>query len=293
MNINLELYRLFYLTANSKSITSASQKLNISQPALSKSIKNLEESLGCPIFTRTKGGITLTPEGEELYQYIKPALELITNGENKISELKKLESGTIKIGGSTTLTKEFLLPILKKYHEIYPKITIQITTGLTSDLLTKLENGTLDIVLLNKPSKISPNITIQKIKTLTDCLIASANFNHLKNQKLNLSDLKELPLILPTKKSSTRTNLDEFLTKKNITLNPIMELTSYALILECVKTGLGIGYLPEIFLQNNSNLFKLNLDLTLPKREIALAYSNTYNLSLCTQKFLELISTEN
>ena len=75
MNIDFELYRIFYVVANNSNITRASKELNISQPAISKSIKNLEEQLGGQLFVRTKRGVVLTEEGKEFYKYIKQAME--------------------------------------------------------------------------------------------------------------------------------------------------------------------------------------------------------------------------
>ena len=109
MNIDFELYRIFYVVANHCNITKASEELNISQPAISKSIKNLEEQLGGQLFVRTKRGVVLTSEGKEFYNYIKQAIEYINNAENKFTDLINLETGNIKIGINTTLTKEFLL----------------------------------------------------------------------------------------------------------------------------------------------------------------------------------------
>ena len=144
MNIDFELYRIFYVVANHCNITKASEELSISQPAISKSIKNLEEQLGGQLFVRTKRGVVLTEEGKEFYNYIKQAIEYINNAENKFTDLINLETGCIKIGISTTLTKEFLLPYLEEFHSLYPKIDIQIITNLTSDLMPKLRNGLID-----------------------------------------------------------------------------------------------------------------------------------------------------
>ena len=116
MNIDFELYRIFYVVANNGNITKASNELNISQPAISKSIKNLEDQLGGTLFVRTKRGVILTEEGKEFYKYIKQAIEYINNAENKFTDLINLDTGCIKIGISTTLTKEFLLPYLEEFN---------------------------------------------------------------------------------------------------------------------------------------------------------------------------------
>ena len=132
MNINFELYRIFYTVANHGNITAAAKELNISQPAISKSIKNLEEQLGGTLFIRTKRGVILTNEGKEFYNYIKKAIEYITSAENKFTDLINLETGCIRIGISTTLTKEFLLTYLEKFHKLYPNIDIMINTNISS-----------------------------------------------------------------------------------------------------------------------------------------------------------------
>ena len=153
MNIDFELYRIFYTVANNKNITKASIELNISQPAISKSIKNLEEQLGGKLFVRTKRGVILTEEGKEFYNYIKQAIEYISNAESKFTELINLETGCIRIGIGSTLTKEFLLPYLEEFHKLYPKIDIEIVTNMSSELFPKLRNGLIDIIILNLNEK--------------------------------------------------------------------------------------------------------------------------------------------
>jgi len=149
MNVDFELYRIFYTVANNGNITKAAEELMISQPAISKTIKNLEEQLGGKLFVRTKRGVILTEEGKELYKYISKAMEYIKCAENRFTELINLDVGSIRIGISTTLTKEFLLPYLEVFHEKYPKIDIQIITNMSNELIFKLKNGLLDIVFMN------------------------------------------------------------------------------------------------------------------------------------------------
>ena len=138
MNINLEYYKIFYEVAKEQNITKASENLNISQPAISKTIKLLEEKLGGTLFVRTKKGVILTEEGKKFYSYITKAMEYINSAENKFSDLINLETGVIKIGINSTLTKEFLLPYLEKFNKLYHKIDIQITNGITSHLINEL-----------------------------------------------------------------------------------------------------------------------------------------------------------
>ena len=295
MNINFELYRVFYSVANNKNITKASQELMISQPAVSKSIKNLEDQLGGKLFSRTRKGVTLTEEGEQFYKYIKQAMEYINNAENKFTDLINLEVGTINIGIGTTLTKEILIPYLEEFHKLYPKIDIQIHTDITNRLFSKLNDGLIDLVILNLPYKVNNDIELKTIKTLQDCFVVGENYKYLKDKKLKLEELNNYPLILLPKASNTRHFIDDFCLKNNVTLNPHMNLSSYSLVVEFTKIGFGIGYATEEFIKEdlkNKKLFKLDVEPKLPKRYIGVMYLKNKILSKCSSEFLEMLNKE-
>lgn len=294
MNIDFELYRVFYTVANNGNITKASEELNISQPAISKSIKNLEEQLGGNLFVRTKRGVILTEEGKEFYSYIKQAIEYINNAENKFTELVNLETGCIKIGVSATLTKEFLLPYLEKFHEMFPKIDIQIITNISSELLPKLRNGLIDIVILNLVRENYGNdIDIIKCKKINDCFVVNQKYLDLVNKDLSIKDLNKYPLILQTKGSNTREFLDNFASAYDIVLKPNMELASYSLVLEFAKIGLGIGYVTKDYIKNelkNNELYELKIKEKIPSRYIGIALSKNHVPNFSTKKLIEIIT---
>ena len=294
MNIDFELYRVFYTVANNGNITKASEELNISQPAISKSIKNLEEQLGGNLFVRTKRGVILTEEGKEFYSYIKQAIEYINNAENKFTELVNLETGCIKIGVSATLTKEFLLPYLEKFHEIFPKIDIQIITNISSELLPKLRNGLIDIVILNLVRENYGNdIDIIKCKKINDCFVVNQKYLDLVNKDLSIKDLNKYPLILQTKGSNTREFLDNFASAYDIVLKPNMELASYSLVLEFAKIGFGIGYVTKDYIKNelkNNELYELKIKEKIPSRYIGIALSKNHVPNFSTKKLIEIIT---
>ena len=294
MNIDLELYRIFYVVANKGNITKAKEELNISQPAISKAIKNLEEQLGGSLFTRTKRGVILTEVGKEFYYYIKQAIEYINNAENKFTELINLETGYIKIGTSTTLTKEYLLPYLEAFHKIYPKIDIQIITNKTSDLLPKLRNGLIDLVILNIVKEdYGKDINIIKCKKINDCFVVNKNYLELINKTLSIKELNNYPLILQAKGSNTREFLDNFASVHNTILKPNMELSSYSLVLEFAKIGLGIGYVTKDYIKKeikNNELFELKLKENIPSRFIGIALSKNHIPNFSTKKLIEIIN---
>lgn len=293
MNINFELYKIFYTVANKKNITKAAEELFISQPAVSKAIKNLENNLGGKLFNRTKKGVVLTEEGKEFYNYIKIALEYINNAENRFNDLINLESGTIKIGISVTLTKYFLTPFLEEFHNLYPNINIQIDTNITKILFDKLKNGLIDLVILNLPYNKINEIKIIKCKNVQDIFCASKKYESLKNKELSLNELNNYPLILQSKSSNTRNFLDDFTKENNIILNPSMELASYSLVTEFTKIGLGIGYLTKDYIKDelkNGNLFEIKLKEKIPKRNIGIAYSNKNLPSFATKELIKIIT---
>ncbi len=293
MNIDFELYRIFYVVANYSNISKASEELNISQPAISKTIKNLESQLGGQLFIRTKRGVILTEEGKEFYNYIKQAIEYISNAENKFTDLINLETGCIKIGISSTLTKEFLLPYLEEFHSLYPKIDIQITTKLTSDLILKLKNGLIDIVVLNTDDNYDKSINYIKCKKTNDCFIVGKKYKDLVNKEISFKDLNNYPLVLEAKGSTTREFLDRVAKENKVILKPTIQLSSYSLVAEFTKIGFGIGYTTKEFIKdklNNKELFELKLKEKIPNRYISLALSKNHMPNFSTKKLIEIIS---
>ena len=293
MNIDFELYRIFYVVANHCNITKASEELSISQPAISKSIKNLEEQLGGQLFVRTKRGVFLTEEGKEFYNYIKQAIEYINNAENKFTDLINLETGCIKIGISTTLTKEFLLPYLEEFHSLYPKIDIQIITNLTSDLMPKLKNGLIDIVILNLNDKNYDNdIDIIKCRKINDCFVVNDEYKDLTLKEVSIKDLNNYPLILQAKGSNTREFLDNIARENGVVLKPNIELASYSLVVEFSKIGLGIGYVTKEYIKEeikNKELYELKLKEKIPSRYIGIALSKNHVPNFSTKRLIEII----
>lgn len=291
MNIDFELYRIFYVVANNLNITKAASELNISQPAISKSIKSLEEQLGGQLFLRTTKGVVLTKEGENFYKYIKQAIEFISSAENNFTDAINLETGTIKIGISTTLTKEFLIPYLKTFHKKYPKIKIEIATDTSNVLFTKLRNGLIDIIILNLTDKdYGSDIEIIKTSTITNCFVTSDN--SLKNKVLSIKDLNKYPLILQAKPSNAREFIDNFAKKYNTFLKPDIELSSYTLVSEFVKIGFGIGLVTKEYIKNelkNNELYEIKLEEKIPKRHIGIAISKNHLPNFSTKKLIELI----
>ncbi|MDD4187585.1 MAG: LysR family transcriptional regulator [Bacilli bacterium] len=293
MNINFELYRIFYVVANAGNITKASKELMISQPAISKTIKNLENQLGGQLFVRTKRGVVLTDEGKEFYIYIKQAIEFIYNAENKFTDLINLETGSVRIGISTTLTKEFLLPYLETFHTKYPKIDIQITTNIFNELFQNLRNGLIDLIILNLPASSGNDIEIIKLKQIQDCFVVNNQYIDLVGKSIYLKDLNQYPLILQMKGANARTFIDNFCSDNSVVLKPNMSLSSYGLVVEFSKIGLGIGYVTRDYIKKELDsgiLYELDIKPKVPTRYIGLAISKNHIPSFSAKKLIEIIT---
>lgn len=290
MNIDYELYRIFYIVAKNGNITRASKELLISEPAVSKSIKNLEGYLGAPLFTRTKKGVNLTTEGVTLYEYISKGIEYFKSGEAKFNELINLESGTIRIGINTTLTKEFLMPYLETFHKLYPNINIEIRTNLTSELKSMLKDGLIDMHILNLTNEETKNdFNIIKYKTITDCFVS----NKPIKEKISIKELNNYPLILQDKNSNTRKFLDDFANKYEITLKPKIEIGSYYLVSEFSRIGLGIGYVTKNYIKNNldnKELFIVPIKEKIPSREIGILLNKNTTPNFSTKELIKIIT---
>lgn len=292
MNVNYELYKTFYSVAKNKNITKAAHELMISQPAVSKSIKTLEDQVGCTLFIRNKYGVSLTEEGETFYKNIKPAIEMIEHAEETLQETLNLDYGTLSIGVSNTLTRKYLLPYIKKFHEQYPRIKIKISTSPTFELITQARNGLIDFIILNLPYQLPSDFKEATLKEVNDCFIASKDWKELKGKTIPLKEMNNYPLILIAKGSNTRIFLDDFCEKNNIMLSPEIELASHSLVTAFTKIGLGIGYATKEFLKKDlkeQTLFEIKTTPTIPPRQIGATYLKQKQLNKASLTFLNLL----
>ena len=288
MNVDLELYRVFYAVAKHKHMTKASEELHISQPAISQSIKKLEDQLGGTLFLRSNKGMGLTEEGKMFYEYVKGALELINNAENEFTSFKDLSKGEIKIGCSTTLTKLVLMNALKDFHLDYPNININITNDLTINLINDLKLGKLDFVIFNESNIKETNLNLEKIKELKQGFIYNPEF--YDDNVNNFEDLNKFPLILQKEESNSRKLLDYVALQNNVKLIPKMEVVSQELITEFTNIGLGIGFaIIDLAKRHYKNIKELNINKKIPNINIYLATNKSVSLTFASKMFIKYL----
>lgn len=289
MNINFELYKVFHEVANEKSISKAAEKLLISQPAVTQSIKTLEGELGGQLFIRTPKGVILTNEGEELYKYIKEGMNYFINGTNKYSSLKNLDSGVINIGATTVISEHYLMPYLEKFHRTYPNVDINIYNDLTDNLIKELRNGNLDIIIINTPSTNIKDIEIIELTKLTDIFVGNSKY---KDKKYNsIKELLKEDILLQKAPSVTRNNFNNYLKENNLVCTPKMEVVSHSLLTKLTENGFGISLLTKEFIDDklSNTLYEINIKEKIPERSLGYAVKAGTIPSFTTSKFIEIL----
>ncbi len=268
--INLELYRIFYTVATIKNITRASEELHISQPAVTKQLKNLENMLGNPLFIRTKKGVVLNEYGEKIFLKVKQALSLLDDCEKEMSIFKDSNTGTIKIGISTTLTRKYLLSRLAKFHKLYPNICIDIYTDPTEYLLKDLKSGKIDFIISKLPNDLDNDFNYLKLGSTEYIFVANKEYKVLKDKEVDLKELVKYPILLPKMPANGRINANKLFRNNNIIVIPKMNIASSNLLIDFVKIGYGIGYVTKLYvLEELKNKELLEIKVSIPKTEIS------------------------
>ena len=291
MDINYELYKVFYHVASTLSFSEASKQLFISQSAVSQSIKVLEKKLNQTLFIRSTKRVQLTPEGEILLKHIEPAMNLIKKGENQLLEANTLHGGQLRIGASDTICRYFLVPFLNEFHKMYPNIHIKVTNRTSIECARLLDNGQVDFIITNYPnSGLSNTQNIQVIHDFSDVFVANETYFPLKDRMITLKELQSYPILMLDRKSTTSEFLHSMFQKHQLDLVPEIELSSNDLLIDLAKIGLGIAFVPDFCIpQQEENFFILNLEETLPKRQLVVVHNETLPISQAARQFIELL----
>lgn len=287
MDINYELYKVFYQVASTMSFSEASRQLYISQSAVSQSIKSLEKKLGHSLFNRSTKRISLTPEGEMLYRHITPAIHMIQSAEEQIMEKHSL-NGQLRISASDTICRYFLVPYLNRFHTEYPNVHIRIVNHPSADCMELLKQGQVDLVFVNTPlSQLEQCAYTREVLEFQDTFVANPKYFNTLTSALSMNQLQQLPLITLQKNTTTSHFLHDFFKNRGYLFNPEIELSSNDLVLDLTSIGLGVGFLPDYMIKKElQDLKVLNTEFDLPKRKLVLA-SNQINMeNSIIQEFL-------
>lgn len=295
MNQNLSSYRIFYTVANTGNISKAAKELYISQPAISKSIQKLEESVGCKLFSRSSRGVVLTGEGKLLYEHVSEAFETLTMGEEKLKRSIELGVGHLKIGVSSTLCKYLLLPYLKEFIRQNPHISISISCQSTNDTLKLLEDNKIDIGLIGKPENLK-NIHFDFLEEIEDIFVAAKDYlQNLKARGIQKDHiLQSSTLMLLDKNNMTRQYIDDYLQENQIIIKDSIDISDMDLLIDFARIGVGVACVIKNFVREdleNGTLVEIPLGFPIHKREVGFAYKTTTKPSKSLAEFIHFYKT--
>ncbi|HCD45178.1 MAG TPA: LysR family transcriptional regulator [Lachnoclostridium sp.] len=291
MDINYELYKVFYHVATTLSFSEASKQLFISQSAVSQSIKVLEKKLNQTLFVRSTKKVQLTPEGDILLKHIEPAINLIQKGENQLLEANTLNGGQLRIGASDTICRYYLVPYLNKFHKTYPNVHIKVTNQTSIECAHLLESGQVDFIITNYPnSGLLSSQNIRVINEFADVFVANQEYFPLKGQTVSLGTLQTHPILMLERKSTTSEFLHHMFQKEQLDLVPEIELSSNDLLIDLARIGLGIAFVPDFCIpENDRDLFQVKLSEKLPTRQMVVAYNENIPVSQASKQFMDML----
>ena len=293
MAVKLELYRVFKEVAETGNISLAAKNLYISQSAVSQSVKQLETALQARLFARSPRGVSLTWEGQMLYQYVRSALGLLATGEDKLSQAQQLLLGTLTIGASDTVTSFFLTPFLETFHRQHPGIRLKIVSGRSAKVLSMLRSGAVDIAFASSPSE--PGLSTWSCFATHSVFVAGSGYDCDFDHVYTRQEIADFPLILLERKASSRVFLEQYFLQSGITLTPEIELSSRSLLVSLAKIGLGVAGVTLEFVQDallSGDIRLLKTDFTIPSRSVDMCTLQDVPPPAAAAAFMEMVRRE-
>lgn len=284
---NLNRYRLFCAVAECESISRAAEMNYISQPAISKAITKMEESLGTQLFIRNHRGVTLTEEGKIMYEQLKSAFDIIKTGEDTIRRINELGIGRLRLGASSILCKHMLLPYLKDFIDANPHIKITIECQSSSRIMKLLADGRIDIGLMVKPD-IQSDIGFYSLGEIEDVFIATQSYIDNLHIRENSSIFEKANIMLLDGANYSRMHVDRYFKENNIVPEHILEVSGMDMLIEFAKTGIGVGCAIKRFVQqelDEGKLIEIPLSVPINKREVGFAYMKNTKPTSAMERF--------
>ena len=294
MNSNFEYYKIFYYVAKYENLTKAATALKTSQPAVTRTIHKLEGELGCRLFTRSKTGMKLTPEGRTFYGYVAAGCAQFFKGENDLSNLISLENGTIYISATETALHCYLFQAMEEFNSLYPNVRFKILNNSTTESVNAVKEGKVDLAFVSANLQVAKPLRMKILRKYRDILIAGMRFEELKagKEELSLKELVAYPWISLTAETITRRFLNEYFEKNGLTFAPDMELATTDMILPAVRHNLGLGFIPAEFADaelKSGQVFEIKVKEKLPERNIVLIYDMEYPQSIAAKEFQKFL----
>ncbi len=292
-SFNLEYYRAFYTVAQTGNVTKAAGLLCLSQPAVTRSIHRLEESLGCRLFTRVSRGVRLTVEGAALFSHVDSAFKALSNGERELKRLAAFETGTLVIGATETPLYHFLLPKLGQFRQLHPHVALQVQGSSTRETIQMLRAEQADVVLAVSPLTDVEDLSVTELASFRDVFVAGPRFRSLAGRHLSYDEILRFPIVAVEAGTSARGNLDTWFAEQGLSFQPNYSVRTSSTVIPFVEQGLAVGILPSLFAQSlleQEGFFTLDAK-PIPARQILLVHRGEGRTSLLCQEFIRLLQS--
>lgn len=243
MPLDLKQLSYFVHVAEMGSFSKAAAALSVAQPALSRQVRNLEEQLGTALFFRNGRGVSLTDSGDIFFRRIKVILDDLDRARQEIRELSGMPSGTVVLGTPPTVSQVLITPLIKRLHDRYPQISLQVHEAFSGFVNEWLASGRLDVaVLYNAPR--TRHLQTERLLRETLFLVTSPDRPEAGDSGIEFSSLTDTPLILPSRPHGLRLLIDERAGNTGAILNVAFEIDALPAIKELVEDGVGATILP-------------------------------------------------
>lgn len=286
-NINLNLYKIFCKVAQSKSYSEAAEKLGLSVGNISTQINNLEEQLNLKLFNRESKGVTLTENGQELYNIVNKSISNFDFAEKLAMSKNNMQSGCIKIACPSHFTSYYLMQKIELVKKDYPDFNIEIICEAdVSKMLDLLQNHKINFAITD--ATINDNNTI---KVEIEELLAIDNI-FVSKTPLKISDIKELEdlnCILNLENTNSTQQLKELLKMNDVKIHSDIKCDATEIRVEAVKKNMGIAYVIKDSVKNelnNKELYEVEMPIKLPSLKLNLIYLKD-ELTKIDKKFIK------
>lgn len=283
-NVNLNLYRIFCKVAQSKSYSEAAEKLGSSVANVSTQISNLEEQLNLKLFNRESKGVTLTTDGQELYDIVNKSISSFDFAEKMAKDKNDMESGCLKIGCASHFTSYYLMEKIEKVKKDFPKLNIKIVCEVdTNKMLELLKNHRVDFAITDAEIN-SSNVETKELLKINNIFVSKAPL-----KILDIKELEKLNCILNLENTRATKQLRETLDKNNISIQADMMCDATEIRVDAVKRNMGIAYVIKEAVKNelnNQELYEVELPIELPSIKLNLVYL-TGELTKIDKKFIK------
>ena len=293
MNISYDAYRVFYYVAKYRSFTQAAGALQNSQPNITRTVKNLEQALGCTLFLRSNRRVELTAEGETLYRHVSAAFDQLQSGEEEISRGKGLQGGILRVAATEVALRILLLPVLAQFRAQYPGAHIRLLSRSTPSAVSDLKNGLADLAVVATPVSSEKSLKETRLLTFQEVAVGGSAYAELSKAPASLEEIARYPLICLGRNTSTFDFYSRYFSEHGLSLQPDIEAAAADQVFPLVQANLGIGFVPSAFLKGEAvgkSMFPISLTEPIPPRHISLLTSQAHPMGPAARELVKLLT---